>query len=191
MNSRTDLSHRAEALEPARSSPGDADAADAIHRTLAGMLPELVGYFLRRLGDPDDAADAAADALVILLGKRHSLPTGLEEMRRYSYGVAHKVLLRARRGRVRRTELATRLRAELPDAVPPPSIADDRLVRALARLHEKDRELLLLVAWEGFGVAEAGALLGLRAESARKRYSRVRARLRAELSGENEQRENA
>jgi RNA polymerase sigma-70 factor (ECF subfamily) len=92
------------------------------------------------------------------------------------------VLARARRGRVRHTELADRLRAEIrsePTTTSPDPDPDLRI--ALAKLPERDRELLLLVAWEGFGVAEAGAVLGLSPGAARKRYSRIRSGLRAEL----------
>ncbi len=59
---------------------------------------------------------------------------------------------------------------------------DPGLREALLRLPERDRELLLLVAWEGLGVAEAGAVLGLSTATARKRYSRLRQRTRAELA---------
>ncbi|WP_053383739.1 RNA polymerase sigma factor [Leucobacter celer] len=149
---------------------------------LAELLPELTGYFLRRLGDAHDAADAAADTLLVLLGKGDRLPRDREALRQYAYGVARRVLARARRGRVRHTELADRLRAEIrsePTTTSPDPDPDLRI--ALAKLPERDRELLLLVAWEGFGVAEAGAVLGLSPGAARKRYSRIRSGLRAEL----------
>lgn len=157
-------------------------APTARERLLAGLLPELTGYFLRRLGDADDAADAAADTLVVLLGKGSRLPEAAEELRRYAYGVARKVLLRARRGRVRRTELSERLRGEMRLVEPPSHDPHPELGVALSRLPDRDRELLLLVAWEGLGVAEAGAVLGLSPGAARKRYSRLRQRLRSELS---------
>ena len=43
--------------------------------------------------------------------------------------------------------------------------------------------VLLLVAWEGFGVGEAGAVLGISDQAARARYSRARTRLRRTLGG--------
>ncbi|MFT4231283.1 MAG: sigma-70 family RNA polymerase sigma factor [Leucobacter sp.] len=152
-----------------------------LHEALAELLPELTGYFLRRLADRDDAADAAGDTLLVLLGKGERLPTTAEGLRQYAYGVARKVLSRARRGRVRRTELSERLRAEIHEQAPAPPDPDPELRAAIARLPERDRELLLLVAWEGLGVAEAGAILGLSAAASRKRYSRLRERLRVEL----------
>nr|WP_280116268.1 sigma-70 family RNA polymerase sigma factor [Leucobacter coleopterorum] len=148
---------------------------------VAELLPDLTGYFLRRLADPDDAADATADVLLVLVRKQDQPPRDRESLRQYGFGVARKVLLKARRGRVRHTELAERLRREMVVA---PQVAPDphpQLASALAKLAEKDRELLLLVAWEDLSVAEAGAVLGFKAEAARQRYSRLRARLRAEL----------
>ncbi|QIM16403.1 sigma-70 family RNA polymerase sigma factor [Leucobacter insecticola] len=155
--------------------------ATHINTTLANLLPQLTGYFLRRLGNLDDAADAAADVLVVLLGKRNQLPREAEALRQYSFGVARKVLLKARRGRVRHTELSERLRREMVVAAPADQDPHPELMSALSRLSEPDRELLLLVAWEGLSVAEAGSILHLKPAAARQRYSRTRARLRTEL----------
>lgn len=58
---------------------------------------------------------------------------------------------------------------------------DAELDQALATLALKDRELVVLIAWEGLSVQAAGALQGLSPEAARKRYSRARLALRAAL----------
>lgn len=62
------------------------------NETVAELLPQLTGYFLRRLGNPDDAADAAADVLFVLVRKQDQLPWDVESLRQYSFGVARKVL---------------------------------------------------------------------------------------------------
>jgi RNA polymerase sigma-70 factor (ECF subfamily) len=147
---------------------------------LRALMPDLLAYFTRRLDDREDAADALADTLVVLWRQERRLPGDVEELRRYAFGVARRVLSTARRGRIRRFALAERLRGELR-AVPAAEPADPDLLAALARLRQADRELVLLVAWEGFGVAEAGETLGLRPDAARQRYARARARLRAAL----------
>ena len=144
-------------------------------RTLA---PELLAYFTRRLDDREDAADALSETLIVLW--RKGLPSEDEDKRRYAFGVARKVLLTARRGRLSRLRLSDRLRTELREKVH--AAPDLELREALSTLGERDQELVLLVAWEGFGVAEAGAVLGLRPAAARARYSRARARLRAALT---------
>ncbi|MBS3182374.1 sigma-70 family RNA polymerase sigma factor [Leucobacter manosquensis] len=147
------------------------------------MLPELVGYFARRLGNWDDAADAASDTLVELLKRPDRVPAEETRCRQYVYGTARHVLARSRKRRIRYAELADRLKAELrtqehTTAIP----ADPDVADAIGELRTRDQELLLLVAWEGFSVIEAGAVLGLKPEAARKRYSRLRVALRAKLS---------
>lgn len=171
-------------VRPASFEDGPDSSRADLALALAEMLPELTGYFLRRLGDRDDAADAAADTVLILLAKSGRIPSEPERLRQYAYGVARKVLARARRGRVRSSALAERLRQELTEEAPVPARFDEELERELGRLPERDRELLLLIAWEGFGVAEAGAVLGLRPAAARQRYSRVRAALRGRLGSD-------
>lgn len=158
-------------------------ASPETQHALAVLLPELTGYFMRRLAHLDDASDAAADTLYILLSKGDAVPESHDRLRQYAYGIARKVLLQARRGRIRRTALAEQLRRELPQPSQTIHVAAQHpdLRAALAKLPDKDRELLLLVAWEGFGIAEAGTVLGLRPAAARKRYSRLREKLRAEL----------
>jgi RNA polymerase sigma-70 factor (ECF subfamily) len=57
----------------------------------------------------------------------------------------------------------------------------DDLRAALAVLTDSERELLLLVAWEGLQPAEAAQALGLTAVAARSRLHRARARAQAAL----------
>jgi RNA polymerase sigma-70 factor (ECF subfamily) len=52
---------------------------------------------------------------------------------------------------------------------------------ALARLADRDREVLLLVGVEGFEPSQAAEILGVRADALRQRLSRARERLEAEL----------
>ena len=150
-----------------------------VEREIRDLMPDLLGYFVRRLDDREDAADALSETLVVIWRKQRSLPSDAEGRRRYAFGVARNVLAAARRGRLKHREIADALRSEL--AVSPANPVDIELDSALAALAERDRELVLLVAWEGFGVAEAGAVLGLKPDAARARYSRARARLRTVL----------
>jgi RNA polymerase sigma-70 factor (ECF subfamily) len=63
-------------------------------------------------------------------------------------------------------------------------LADSGLAAALARLGEADRELLLLIAWEGLSPAEAAVVLGVKPGTVRVRLSRARRRLTQALSRE-------
>ncbi|GHS88276.1 DNA-directed RNA polymerase sigma-70 factor [Actinomycetota bacterium] len=55
------------------------------------------------------------------------------------------------------------------------------LREALSALNEGERDVLLLVAWEGLSPTEAAQALGLTPETARKRLQRARARAQASL----------
>ncbi|TPW77707.1 RNA polymerase sigma factor [Schumannella soli] len=166
-------------VTPERAAVAAVDP-DALAREL---IPELLSYFVRRLDDPEDAADAVSETLVVIWRRRRHLPNEPDAARAWSYGVARKVLANARRGRLRRDAASERLRERLAEEIV--DVAPDLdLRRALESLSLADRDLVLLVAWEGFGVAEAGATLGLRPDAARARYSRARARLRDVLDPE-------
>lgn len=146
------------------------------------MIPDLFAYLVRRLDSVEDAADALSETLLVLW-RRRALFLAQVEPRRYAYGVARRSASQARRAQNRRRALAARLAQEPTVAAEPsPSTQDEQLAAALLKLPNRDRELVLLVAWEGLGVAEAGAVLGLRPEASRARYSRARARLRESLS---------
>jgi RNA polymerase sigma-70 factor (ECF subfamily) len=145
------------------------------------VMPSLLSYFIRRMEDPEDAADALSETLLVLWRKHTVVPERSEEFRMYAFGVARKVLANAYRGRLKRRQLAERLRTEIREFAEVAAPADAALREALDKLSKTDRDLVLLVAWDGFGVAEAGALLRLRPSTARARYSRARARLRSML----------
>jgi RNA polymerase sigma-70 factor (ECF subfamily) len=63
-------------------------------------------------------------------------------------------------------------------------VTDPALVAALARLSESDRELLLLIAWDGLSPAEAATVLAIKPATARVRLLRARRRLTQALSRE-------
>ncbi|MGF4044253.1 RNA polymerase sigma factor [Paenarthrobacter nitroguajacolicus] len=70
-----------------------------------------------------------------------------------------------------------------------PYESDGEVHRALSLLRLKDRELVMLIVWDGFGVAEAGAILGLSATASRTRYSRARKQLKDTLERSPESKE--
>jgi DNA-directed RNA polymerase specialized sigma24 family protein len=65
-----------------------------------------------------------------------------------------------------------------------PSTDIERLLGDLAEpllLKDVDRELIGLVVWEGFTIADAAAIVGLRPDAARARYGRAWAKLCRQL----------
>jgi RNA polymerase sigma factor (sigma-70 family) len=157
---------------------------DRFRRLFADTERELLAYVLRRVDRADDAADVVAETFLVAWRRMDRVPEG-DEARLWLYGVARRQLANQRRGELRRTRLADRLRAELPAAVAITRGPEDQRVAAvraaLARLEEEDREILRLSSWEGLSPAEIAAVMGLRGVTVRSRLHRARKRLRAEV----------
>jgi RNA polymerase sigma-70 factor (ECF subfamily) len=159
---------------------GESAAFDEYIRDLA---PDLLNYFSRRVSPPDAAGDCLGEVFLVLWRRRQVLPQPLSERRAWAFGVAHKVLKSHYKEAVRRSVLTESLRSSLLVAARenPAALVESELGDALAALRTDDRELVLLVAWEGFSLVDAARVLGIRSEAARARYSRARKRLRASL----------
>jgi RNA polymerase sigma factor (sigma-70 family) len=146
------------------------------------VAPDLLAYCARRVWPTEDAADCVAETMVVLWRRRSELPSEPDAARAWSFGVARGVLQNYRRAGARRLALADAVRSAV-EARQVSSSGELRaeLVTALASLKEVDRELVLLVAWEGLTVDAAAGVLGIKAPAARARYSRARAKLRSVL----------
>jgi RNA polymerase sigma-70 factor, ECF subfamily len=141
----------------------------------------LLGYFLRRVDDRDDAADLVGETALTLWRRADSIPADPQQARMWMYGVARRTLATHRRGQGRRLALTERLREELAVDIPTPDPRVDDVRAAVRALPPRERELIGLVHWEGFTVTQAAAIMGTRAGAAQMRYQRARARLRAAL----------
>lgn len=136
--------------------------------------PAVHRYLLRR-GAADDAEDLAADVLTVAWRRRGEVPAGAELP--WLYRTAGFVLANHRR-KGRPVPVA-----ELPDE-PDPSepavlaVRDEQVRAALGRLGERDRQVLLLTAWEGLGGDDLAVVLGISRGGADAALSRARARLR-------------
>jgi RNA polymerase sigma-70 factor (ECF subfamily) len=100
--------------------------------------------------------------------------------------VARNIRLNQRRGDARRARLERRLRHE-PAAPHDPAAAlgeRDAVHAALRKLDERDREVLLLTAWERLGRDEIAAVLGCTRANVAVRLLRARRRLARELAAE-------
>jgi RNA polymerase sigma-70 factor (ECF subfamily) len=110
------------------------------------------------------------------------LPEDAVEARMWLFGIARNVLLNAQRSSRRRHRLANRLRTVL-DTSPMPAADEGAEVRdAIAALHPDLAELVRLVHWDGFTLADAAAVVGIPASTARGRYQRAKEELRITLS---------
>jgi RNA polymerase sigma factor (sigma-70 family) len=146
----------------------------------------LLAYAMRRVAQPQDAADVVADAFLVAWRRVDELPPG-DEARLWLYGVARKVLFNLRRSRQRRDRLGLRLRHELTHLAADPAgeVTERIAVRAaLARLGELDREVLTLTVWEELEPREIAQVLGVTAQTVRTRLSRARSRLREQFGND-------
>ncbi len=160
---------------------GDEDRFRALFEACS---PAVLAYAVRRTANPTDAADVVAETFVVAWRRIGDVPVG-DEARLWLFGVARRVLSNHRRGSLRRSRLADRLRTRLADVhIEDPSAAVEavQIVRAgLALLDDDDRELLLLTSWEGLTPTELAAVLGVPAATVRTRLHRARGRLRDAL----------
>ncbi|QAY69216.1 RNA polymerase sigma factor [Xylanimonas protaetiae] len=163
---------RPDATRPAR----DAAWFDALFAAHAGALHR---YFVRRLPDggtrADAAEDLAAEVLATAWRRRVDVPEGAELP--WLYATAGFVLANHRR-KARAVPLAAV--PDVPDDVDPAVLAvdDDQVRRALARLSPRDRQVLLLFAWDGLRGDDLATVLGVSRGGADAALSRARARLR-------------
>lgn len=144
----------------------------------------IVGYAARRLSDPTEAADVAADVFVIAWRRISDVPRG-SEARLWLYGVARNVMSNHTRSARRRGRLVERLRSELramPAANNPATAEVVALRQALSTLGDEDRELLLLATWEGLSPSQIASVLEVPPGTVRSRLHRARQGLRDALA---------
>lgn len=139
----------------------------------------VFGYAARRLGW-DDAADATADVFTVVWRRIRSVPAEPETLP-WLYGVARRVVANHTRTRTRRERLEAKALAEPVRRVEPVTTDVDA---ALSALRESDREVLMLVAWEGLGPKALAKALGCSQNAAVVRLHRARARLSAVMDEE-------
>ena len=154
-------------------APGDAELEALWHEWHRHVL----AYAMRR-ADPASAEDVVAETFVIAWRRLADIP---ERPLPWLLGVARRVLANQRRGERRRLALADRLRVRA--SAPPPAEAgpDGDVLAALAALRDRDREALLLHAWEGLDHDEAGTVMGCSAATFAVRLHRARERFEREL----------
>jgi RNA polymerase sigma-70 factor, ECF subfamily len=154
---------------------------EKLHREHSGAVRAFVR---RRIGD-DDADDVVADVFVVAWRRLADMPA---EPRTWLLGVARRVLANRYRSAKRQQALYERLarEAERRPAVGADPSADEEagaVLLALASLRARDREVLLLVTWDGLSHAEAAEVLGVRPATLTMRVHRARRRLERAIGG--------
>lgn len=147
---------------------------------------EAVLAYVRRRTSAASVDDIVAQTFLIAWRRLDQIPAG--NPLPWLFRVAHNVIATEHRGAGRRHALQERLLGRLSDAngrgsQRPHSFdeQDGPVAVALARLAEKDREAITLIAWEGLRPSEAAAVLGDSPGAFRVRLHRARGRLKRTL----------
>lgn len=148
-------------------------------RLYAKHAPALLAYALRR-ATYETAQDAVAEAFVVVWRRLDDAPA---EPLPWLYGIVRRTLANQRRSLRRRLLLQRRLTEHNPNLS---AVSDGAVVEALASLSEAERELLMLIAWEGLTPAEAAVTLGCSANACRIRLHRARRKLERALGSATE-----
>jgi RNA polymerase sigma-70 factor, ECF subfamily len=158
--------------------------AERFERCFERHYADVARYCARRTSTPEDAEDAATDVFATAWRRLGDMPDEPDD-RLWLFGIARHVVANAARGERRRSRLALRLSANAPPPpAPPPSAGSEAaaLAQALAALPAGDRELLLLVGWEGLAPAEIARVLDRPPALVSRRLYRARRRFAARLA---------
>ncbi len=158
------------------------DAEARFRAVFDETYPALARYARHRGLSGPDADDLVAATYEVAWRRIDAVPGG-EQTLPWLLTVALNQFRNHRRKLNRERTLLGRLPAPASTAPPSePSAVSWRDIReALASLSADDRELLLLVAWDGLSPAQAGGVLGIKPVAARSRLHRARARLAERL----------
>lgn len=158
------------------------DARARMRAALRETGADLLRYFERRTQSKDDAADLLGETMLQAWRRVDKLPESIEAQRMWLFTVAAHTLANHRRSSKRRLALTERLRHELGQtAIVTDSAASLEIRDAVLRLHRAQRELVMLIHWDGFTTVQAAELLGINPSTARSRYAAAREALKSAL----------
>ena len=149
---------------------------EQLYRAHAGAVRT---YAVRRASTEALADDIVSDVFLVVWRRLDDIP---DEPLPWLLATARRALANRRRSERRSMALTERLAGlRRPEDAPTPETGD-RLLDALALIPEPDRELLMLVAWEGLEPREIAEMLGVRPGTVAVRLHRARGRLAAALA---------
>lgn len=156
---------------------------------LTAELPHLMRYARALKRDPEAAADLVQDCVQRALSRLHLFQAGTN-MRAWLFTILHNIHVQDIRRQVRAVDTASyengyenRHRAE-PEQIG--SLTARDLARALERLSEDQRAVILLVGLEDMSYNQAAEILGVPVGTVMSRLARGRERLRRIMEGDGE-----
>lgn len=142
---------------------------------------EVLAYCTRRIGAAE-AADACSETFLVAWRRLDDIPEPPKDLA-YLYGIASKVLSNHFRTMHRRSRLEALLGTLEVPPPPDPSVLvvkssqDERVLAAVRRLKPKDREIVMLHAWEDLSRATIAEMMGLSRAAIDQRIHRTYRRL--------------
>lgn len=159
----------------------------------AGLYDEHVDavylYVARRLG-PELARDVIADVFEAAIAGLNGFDPARGSARAWLFGIATNLMRRHWRTEVRRLRAWERAGAQVGVTGDPLLGVEDRIdatrrvadvMAAIGDLSPDDRDLLLLIAWEGAPYAACAAILDIPVGTVRSRLNRIRRDLRSAI----------
>ncbi len=147
---------------------------------LPSMLPRLWAFALRISGDQHDAEDLVQRACVRALERAHQLEPGTAPLS-WMFSIVQSTWLNELRARNVRNRSGMGWDDGFLETVPDPSartpeeqVMNGQIIRAVERLPEAQRIVMLLVAVEGLSYGEAAEVLDVPIGTIMSRLSRAR-----------------
>jgi RNA polymerase sigma-70 factor (ECF subfamily) len=142
---------------------------------------EVLAYCTRRLGRID-AADACSETFLVAWRRLDDIPPPPKTLP-YLYGIASRVVSNQFRTLRRRSRLDAKLGALGVSVAPDPAILvlqsarDQEVVAAVRKLKPKDREIVMLYAWEDLPRETIAEVVGMTRAAVNQRLHRANKRL--------------
>jgi len=151
---------------------------------------DLLRYLRRRVNQPEDAADLLARVFLAVWEKSARLPTTDLDARLWCFGIARNILREHHRHAMKQLALADGLRDHLrtsasahagADTVAETKMNSEAVRQGMSTLDSRSRELIMLIHWDGFSIADAARILSVVESTARTQHARALKRLRQQL----------
>lgn len=138
--------------------------------------PFVTRYVIRRLrGDVEDVVE---DVFVTAWNKRSEMPTDRDDQLIWLYAIARRTIANTVRLRRRRERFNRSLEPLVNDDRSDAALSVTIVHAALAKMNDKERDLLLMVEWDGLTVAQAARVAEITESAAGKRLATARENFR-------------
>ena len=154
------------------------ERADRLEQLFSDHARAVRAYALRRV-DAETAEDVVSDVFVVAFRRLEVVP---DPALPWLLATARKIIANHHRAVSRRERLNSELWPLQAGVWSDAHAAGHPLLAGLARLSERDREVILLVAWEELEPEQAAAVLGCSRAAFAVRLHRARRRLATVLS---------